>query len=167
MDETLARLSAWPAVLCYAAVAFLRLSHQEASRATLVRGIWTAGWICLLAHLVFAMFAVHGGDWSAAYEHTAERTFEAVGWRWGGGLWVNLFTAAVWGIDVGRLWINKAALQRRSAWDLACQVYLAFMMFNATVIFGSRPAQIAGGVICAGLAWTSIAPRAKKTASDL
>lgn len=143
-------------MLCYATVAFLRLSRQDANRVKLIRTIWTAGWAFLVAHLVFAMFAVHGGSWSAAYDHTTERTYQAVGWRWGGGLWINFLTTAVWGIDVGRLWIKKGTLQRTIAWDLACQTYLAFMMFNATVVFGSRPAQIAGVAICACLvlAWS-------------
>ncbi len=151
--ETTARLSAWPALLCYAAALVLWVSPENNRRAAAIRGLWTAGWLALVVHVGLAMWLVHAGSWAAAHEHTARRTQAATGWNWGGGVWFNLATAIVWGIHVVWIWARpKSTVRRALAFDWACQIYLAFMMFNATVVFGSLPAQIAGGLICVGLA---------------
>jgi hypothetical protein len=146
---TAARYSAWPAFLCYAVVIALRMSRGDERRHKLAKGVWIAGWLALVLHVCLAMSFVHGGSWTAAYDHTARRTFEAVGWNWGGGVWFNLLTVVVWGIDVMRLWFWPNVTSRLANWfQAACQIYLAFMMFNATVVFGSRPARLAGGLVC-------------------
>lgn len=158
--ETVARCSAWPAVLCYAATLGLRLSCRDSKHERLIRGLWTAGWLALVLHIGLALSLFHGGNWNAAYEHTARRTQLAVGWNWGGGVWFNLLTAVVWGIDLAWLWRRTVEANRKQPWlDICCQVYLAFMIFNATVVFGSLAAQIAGGLICIGLASAAICGR--------
>lgn len=151
--EMVARWSAWPAVLCYAMTIALRLSRPGHHREQWIRGIWTAGWLALVVHIGLALSLFHGGSWNAAYEHTARRTLTAVGWNWGGGVWFNVLAAVVWGIDLLRLWQRPTGPDRRvSWWDWGCQSYLAFMMFNATIVFGTLSARIIGGMICLGLA---------------
>jgi hypothetical protein len=158
--ETAARLSAWPALLCYAAALALWMLPRNSRRDVLIRGIWAAGWLSLVLHIGIAMWLVHDGSWDAAYDHTARRTQAATGWNWGGGVWFNLLTASVWGIHVFWTWIRAKAISRRTSLvDWVCQIYLAFMMFNATVVFGTRPAQIAGGLICVGLAIIAVRTR--------
>lgn len=139
-------------MLCYAAAIAVRLSSPGGERSQLVRGLWTTGWLFLVAHVVLAIAWFHDGSWSEAYEHTAARTEEAVGWRWGGGVWLNLLTTIIWGIDVVRAWTIPLDAGRKAWWwDIGCHLYMAFMIFNATVVFGSRPAQVVGGLISLGL----------------
>lgn len=147
------RWSAWPAVVCYVVAWGLSLRPSHARWRASIRLAWTAGWLALVAHVVLAMGLVHGWSWTAAYEHTAERTQAAVGWNWGGGVWFNLLTAIIWGVDVARLWIVPVDLLRSTSWSSAAvQCYLAFMIFNATVVFGSQFAQFSGCAACIGLA---------------
>lgn len=80
--------------------------------------------------------------------HTAMQTQAAVGWNWGGGVWLNFGTVAVWGWTLCSL---KTDSQRFAGLNAAAHFYLAFMMFNATVVFGSHAAQLAGTIICIGL----------------
>jgi hypothetical protein len=151
--ETAARWSAWPAVICYAAAWALFLWRQDRQTQTWIRLIWTAGWFALVVHVVLALAWVHGWSWSAAYEHTARRTASLFGWNWGGGVWFNLLTAGVWGADVVRMWTTRSASDSSEGWPWsAVQWYLAFMMFNATVVFGSHFAQFTGCLVCAGFA---------------
>jgi len=53
---------------------------------------------CLLLalHMVAAWWGVHGGNWSAAWEHTARETTRVTGWNSGVGLLFNLVTLATW-----------------------------------------------------------------------
>lgn len=158
--ETVARWSAWPAVLCYAVTMGLRLSRRGSGHERLIRSLWTTGWLALVLHIGLALSLFHGGSWNAAYEHTARRTQLAVGWNWGGGVWFNLLTAVVWGIDLAWLWRQPVGANRKQAWlDICCQLYLAFMIFHATVVFGSPAARIGGGLICIGLAAAAIRGR--------
>lgn len=156
--ESLSRLSAWPALICYGVTLGLWMRPSSNRREQAIRVIWTAGWLALVCHVAIAFSMFHGGSWAAAYEHTAQRTQAAVGWNWGGGVWFNLVTAIVWGIDVVGRWIRPISAPPESPRprilprEWAVQIYLAFMMFNATVVFGSFPAQIAGGLICVGVA---------------
>lgn len=156
--EAVARWSAWPAVMCYAAAWALSLADKRHQRTRLIRTVWTIGWLALVVHVLIAMAKVHGWSWTAAYEHTAQRTQLLTGWNWGGGVWFNLLTAVIWGADVCRLWSRPQSSRSRSATDYAIQAYLAFMMFNATVVFGSQFAQYAGCGVCVGfviIAWRS------------
>lgn len=150
--ETITRMSAWPAMLFYGVTICLRiLSRGDENRDT-IRSAWTVAWVLLVAHLMFALLWFHSGSWWAAYEHTAARTIDAVGWDWGGGAWLNLLTAVVWGVDVARLWVRPRVAQTLLHWwDAFTQTYLGFMVFNAAIVFGSETARVGGAVICAGL----------------
>ena len=103
-----------------------------------------------MIHVGVAFYLVHEGSWQAAYEHTARATQAATGSNSGAGLWFNLVAIVVWGLDLrlGRNLPSRPCGLFPSRWDVCCQVYLAFMYFNATVVFGSPPAQLAGGLVC-------------------
>lgn len=157
--ESAARWSAWPAAICYVAAWAISLRHSGCRLRIWIRPLWTAGWVALVVHVIVALALVHGWSWSAAYEHTAQRTQSLVGWNWGGGVWFNLLTVGVWGADVLRMWSTSSNPDRSvpaanwSHWsNWVVQSYMAFMMINATVVFGSRFAQFTGCLMCAGLA---------------
>lgn len=158
--------SAWLVLYCYTAAMVYRVSRQGRTCFSSVREWWTLGWLSLIAHVIIALWFAHGGSWSAAYEHTARRTQEAIGWNWGGGVWFNLATVMIWGLDVIWMWIQPDSANRLAhRLDAAAQVYIAFMMFNATVVFGSWPARIVGGLICEGLAIIAVWARPPRSST--
>jgi hypothetical protein len=121
---------------------FLRLacelllsSQRRRQRWALVA--WTAGCAMLLTHLALAFHFEHHWSHAAALAHTARRTFEVTGLDWGGGIYFNYAFALLWVADV-LWWWRRARLGQATPrpvfWGI--QAVFAFMMFNATVVFG-------------------------------
>jgi len=153
----IARWSAWPSLLCYTVAIGLRIGSRPADWKVISQKIWATGWILLVLHVLIAMSTVHHWSVSEAYTHTARQTFAAVGWDWGGGVYLNFATVGIWGWTVLAMSAN-ATSKRAIPVEPIAQWYLAFMMFNATVVFGSRPAQVVGVLMCIGLAWRFLTP---------
>lgn len=100
-------------------------------------GLWLAGWVLLVAHMALAFHFRHGWRHAAAYEHTAARTEATTGLRWGGGVYFNYATAAVWGLDAAVIgWERRRGRRLPAWWRWSVGVYLALMMLSATVVFG-------------------------------
>jgi len=100
------------------------------------RGLWTAGLLSYLAHVVSAFHYVH--DWSharAALE-TARRTEELFGIASGAGLFFNYLFTLIWTLDALWWWMDEEGYRRRTGWTiLAVHAFLAFMFVNGTVVF--------------------------------
>lgn len=97
---------------------------------------WTVGYALFLLHVAAAFHFVHGWSHAAAYESTARRTAELTGVASGFGLWLNYLFAVVWGVDVVWWWRDAAGYRGRPLWvGLAVQGFVAFMWFNAAVVF--------------------------------
>ena len=97
------------------------------------RMAWLSSWIFCLIHVVCAYHFQHQWSQTAAIIHTAEMTERVVGLYWSGGLYINYLFLTVWGIDCVRLFRQKPGLHPATMHAVA-----AFMMFNATVVFGPR-----------------------------
>jgi hypothetical protein len=107
------------------------------------------GWVTLLIHVAIAMGTIHHWSLAEAMRHTAQQTQAAVGWNWDGGVWLNFAAVGIWGWT---LLPRKELVTSRSNWlTRIADCYIGFMMFNATVVFGSLPARIVGALICVGL----------------
>lgn len=108
--------------------------------------IWAFGcWLAFL-HMAAAFHLAHGYAHAAAYEHTAR-----VG-GFGAGIFVNYLFLAVWAADAAWMWAASHSYRRRSrrlTW--AVHGFLAFVVFNATVVFGSWPTRVGGGLLFVGL----------------
>lgn len=142
----IARWSAWPGFLCYAIAVGLLIGPRPGDYRFLAYRFSLIGWITLVMHVVIAMGVVHHWNLAEAMQHTARQTQAAVGWNWGGGVWLNFATIGIWG------WTLRPGFACQPKWLTGlAQWYIAFMMFNATVVFGSRPARVAGALICLGL----------------
>ena len=117
------------ACLCYggALAAWLMLKPRAA------RLLWTAGLVCYLAHVAAAFSFQHHWSHREAYEETARQTAALFRIHWGGGLYFNYAFTAIWTADVVRLWWKPESSRLRAA----VHVFLAFMFFNAVVVFGS------------------------------
>jgi hypothetical protein len=100
--------------------------------------LWTLGCAGLAVHVIAAFHYLHHWDHSAALRHTAQRTAEVTGWHWSGGLYINYLFLAFWLVDVIRVWLEAIQLRAPAGrpWRRFVQGVFAFMMFNATVVFG-------------------------------
>jgi hypothetical protein len=137
----------WTALVLYAiSVTTLMVRGREAGQ-RIARLTWTLGLLAYLVHLACAFEFYHHRSHAAAVKHTAERTYEVVGVAWGEGIWGSHFFTALWIVDGLWWWLLPEAYRRRS---LVVQGlvhgFFAFMIFNATVVFGSTPARITGVV---------------------
>ena len=101
------------------------------------RWLWTAGCLLYLIHVACAFAFFHNWSHDRAYAHTAAQTQDIVGWEWGGGLYFNYLFTAAWIADVVRQWLRIDGSVRSSrVRELALPLFLAFMVVNATVVFG-------------------------------
>ncbi len=115
------------------------------------RWAWTAGLIAYLTHVAAAFAFRHGWSHDAAFRETARRTDELFGVQSGAGLYFNYAFTAVWLADVVWLWTSGDTYRTRPRWiSVSIHAFMAFMFFNATVVFAS------GWVRWLGVAATAI-----------
>jgi hypothetical protein len=101
--------------------------------------ISAAGWLLLVAHVMCAFHYEHHWSHAEAYAHTAQRTADTVGWNWGGGVYANYATVALWGggvVVLARAWIRSTPAPRW--WTVLETAWIGFMILNATVVFSPR-----------------------------
>jgi len=141
------RWTIWIALALYVAA----LGARPAPR--LRQWAWTLGCLFYLAHVAAAFHFYHHWSHAAAYQHTARRTAEVMGLDWGGGLYWNYAFTLVWLGDVIWTWFGL----RWPPWaGAAVPGFLAFMAFNATVVFGTGPIRwlgLAGTVLLGAIHW--------------
>ena len=83
---------------------------------------------------------------------TAAHTAEVTGIGTGVGLYLNYALAVVWLADVAWQRLAKRSHENRPAWmGAVLHSFMAFMWFNATVVFGSPWGQAAGWAAVIGL----------------
>lgn len=147
-------VTAWTArlaVACY----LVRISIDVAGRTDdsgqrIARGIWTAGLAIFLLHVAAAFHSYHHWSHAAAWEHVRHQTRTLTGWDSGAGLFINYGFTLLWAVDCGLWWRSLAwSRQRLSYWYV--QVIFAFLMLNATVVFGPRGWIAVGAVVAMGL----------------
>jgi hypothetical protein len=146
--ELLTRWTIRGALALYVLGLALRIRAQgRPSRLKWACRAWAVGCLAFLLHLLCAFEFFHAWSHIAAYEATAHRTAEVVGVAWGGGLYANYAFTVVWCSDAF-WWVGwpQCYQARPRAVEWAVQGFLAFIAFNATVVFG------AGAVRWAGLA---------------
>ena len=131
----------WPvrvATVLYFVATFAWLAGEE----RLSRIAWTIGCAFFLAHVAAAFQFYHGWSHASAYRETARRTAEVFGINWGGGVYFNYVFTGIWIADVAWWWKDY---RRRPGWiPIAVQAFMAFMLFNATVIFATGWTRLMG-----------------------
>jgi hypothetical protein len=129
-----ARLSAWLVVAVY-----LMALVQERWRTCepLRRITWTAGAIALLGHTVWTFFAIHHGSLDEALAHTAFKTEQLLGLRFGAGLYANFAMLVIWLADAAAWWLAPNWNQIRSKYIIPLHVAFSFMFLNAAIVFAS------------------------------
>jgi hypothetical protein len=152
--DLLTRWTVRLALALYVLALTLRVrATRRCSSQSLARLMWTAACVALLLHLVCAFQFYHRWSHAAAHEATARQTAEVVGLAWGGGLSGNYAFAALWVMDACWWWFRPDGYQARSrAIEWAVQGFLAFIAFNATVVFGKGMIRWMGLAACLFLA---------------
>lgn len=126
--------------------AWLLRSHRLAHAA------WTLGLVGYLVHMLTAFGVYHHWSHREAYLDTARQTAEIFYLDWGGGLYFNYVFSVVWLGDVIWMWADSTGYQRRSRWiSGAVHVFMAFMFFNATVVFAAGWTRRFGLLACLAL----------------
>jgi hypothetical protein len=141
--DVVTRQTARVAVLFWGlAVAQLLLGYRVAGRWT-----WTLACAAYLVHVATAFEQVHGWSHAAAVRHV-ERVS-----GFGPGLFVSYAFSLLWIADVAWWWINRAGYDARPVWlDRLIHGFMAFVVFNGTVVYETGLIRWAGAVLFAGLA---------------
>lgn len=132
---------------CYALGLGLRIKERSlGSRASdgrsasvdgLAASLWGLGCLFYIVHVACAFHYFHHWSHAAALEHTAVRSAEVVGRRFGEGLYLNYLFTVVWVGDAAWQLCDREGYRRRPRrYDFAVQGFMAFMALNAVVVFG-------------------------------
>jgi hypothetical protein len=111
-----------------------RVDSGPAPRRLLADLLWTAAGITFVVHVGLAFQFLHHWSHESAFRHTAERTDQAMGVAVGVGIYVNYVFLLWWVTDLVLLWGAPGRRTRR--YRIALHAFFAFIMFNATFVFG-------------------------------
>jgi hypothetical protein len=145
--DGLTRWTARVALLLYATT--LALRYIRPPRPNLARRLWTAGCGVFLLHVAAAFHFFHHWSHADAYRATARQSADLVGTPSGWGLYLNYLFTVVWAADVAWWWARgtKAYRQRPHWLSVGLDAFMAFMAFNATLVFGQGATRWAGAVV--------------------
>jgi hypothetical protein len=111
-----------------------------------VRICWTLAWLAYLVHLAMAFEHYHHWSHAEAMRHTEKRS------GYGEGIFASHFFTLLWTADVLSWWIGPAWHEGRPKWiEWALHVYMAFVVFNATVVYETGFIRWAGAAMFVGL----------------
>jgi hypothetical protein len=141
--DLVTRLTARVALMFWGmAAAALVLGRREFARAA-----WAVGGATFLVHVATAFDRVHGWSHTAAYRHV-----ESVS-GFGAGLFISYAFTMLWVVDAAWWWIDRSGYEARPAWlDRGVHGFLAFVVFNATVVYETGFVRWAGVIVFALLA---------------
>lgn len=163
--EALTRWAVRLAVACYLARVLIDVAGLSNGRwQGVARRLWTAGAGLYLLHVAAAFHFFHGWSHADAWRFTAEQTRAVTGLDWGGGLYVNYAFTVVWLADVLAWWrigTEHPRRCRRVYW--AVQAIFAFMVFNATAVFGPPFWRWIAAAVAVLLAGAYASRRARRT----
>ena len=138
LGEAVLRGSIQLAVVCYLVRVAILLRGRQSEWPTVAEcAVWTLGCAFYLIHLYAAFAHVHFWSHAAAVQHTAEETARVTGIRRGDGVWVNYVFTIIWVADCLRLITARLRHQKTNRRiNRGTQIIFAFIVFNATVVFG-------------------------------
>ncbi|MBE7496168.1 MAG: hypothetical protein HS117_14590 [Verrucomicrobiaceae bacterium] len=151
-EEWMVRGTAW-AAFAACVIAWMRRS----------RGWWLAGSMLLIAHAVCAFQFAHHWSHAAAFEATAAQSGAVTGLRLGAGIWVNYAVLLLVLAEALWLWFGPRSHAARPA--LAGRLlhgFLAFIWFQASVVFAQGVPRVVGALVWGALAvWWCLSCRAR------
>lgn len=156
--ELLTRWTVRLALLAYVLFLVHVLHRSRLDRAA--RAAWTLSCAAMLVHVFCAFHFVHRWSHAEAYEITARRTAEVIGWNFGGGVYVNYVFLLAWTADVLWWWIRPAGYLSRPRWfGIAMQSFCIMMAVSGAIVFEPGPTRPIGIVVCillAALSWRAL-----------
>lgn len=156
MGELIILWAARVAMLLYVAGIVGRLTGHW----RLARAAWSVGSLALVVHVAAALAFVHHWDLDSAYAEVAQQTADTYGLDWGGGVYINFLFNAVWLADAGWWCLAPASyLARSRGWDLVVHGFMAFIVFNAVIVFPTGPIRWFGLAACVVLGTLAVVQR--------
>lgn len=120
--------------LAFANYRTLQTGHRVIRVAS--RFMWAFGCVLCLLHIAVAFHLGHGWSHEAAWKHTRQAS------GFGDGISVNYAVAVVWLADAIWLCVSLESYFARPRWlHWAIHGFLAFIVINAAVVFGSWTAR--------------------------
>jgi hypothetical protein len=123
------------ALLLWAAAAVLMLSlapdeWAAVGRGRLARCCWSLAWLAYLVHLGMAFQYYHHWTHAAAVRHVRDVS------GLGEGIYFSHAFTLFWTLDVAYWWLRPRGYAARWPWfDRLLHGFMAFMVFNATVVY--------------------------------
>lgn len=109
-----------------------RNQYRERFTRVLCQSGWASGSVYCLLHIAVAFHLGHGWSHEAAWEHTKQAG------GYGDGIYANYLFALVWFADAAWACVALDSYCQRPRWlNWAIHGFLAFIVFNAAVVFGS------------------------------
>lgn len=94
------------------------------------RWCWTLAWGAYLIHVVMAFHYFHDWSHAKAVEHVEQTS------GFGEGIYFSYLFTLLWTVDVMWWWLRPEHYATRSWWiDRGLHGYMAFIVFNGTVVF--------------------------------
>lgn len=153
LGDDLIRFTVRLALVYYAAAVTLMLLMRAdecpatAGRGRLARWCWTLAWAAYLVHLGMAFHHYHSWSHDSAIEHTRQVSGVGV------GIYASHLFTLLWGADVVFWWLSPQRYATRPTWmDWALHGYMAFIIFNGTVVYENGPIRWFGVLMFIGLA---------------
>ncbi len=138
MGESLTLWTIRLSLVFYVIAVSLLLLSRRSPFANSARMTWTIACGLYVVHVLCAFHFHHEWSHAKAYAHTADQTLEIIGWNWGGGIYFNYFFTLLWTRDVLIWWVTPVKYPKRELFlHLATHTFIAFIAFNATVIFAT------------------------------
>jgi hypothetical protein len=117
------------------------------ARGSLARWSWTLGWATYLVHLVMAFEHYHHWSHADAMRHTEHVS------GFGPGIFFSHLFTLLWTGDVAYWWLWPQRYAVRAPWNgRLLHGYMAFVIFNATVVYETGPTRWAGIALFTALA---------------
>lgn len=115
---------------------------------------WALGCALLWAHVAVAFHLGHGWSHRAAWDHTQAAS------GYGDGVFANYAFALVWAADAIWALVAFDAYRRRPGWlHWGIHGFLAFVVFNAAVVFASPDGRVWFGTFVLGMLAIALASR--------
>lgn len=100
----------------------------------LARWIWTLAFVTYLVHMAMAFHYYHGWSHQDAYDRTDRIS------GFGGGIYVSYLFTLVWLMETMSFWFSINWVMQRPRWvDLLIHGFLAFILFNGSVVYATGP----------------------------
>jgi hypothetical protein len=142
MDDELVRWTAWLAMAGLGASGAARLNRtpERSEDDSRRRWLWTTACVMLWIHVACAFIFAHHWSHAEAHTHTARQTARVVGLDWGGGIYFNYLLMVLWAGDAAWWWLAPRSFRGRPPIiGGILRGFVAFMAFNAAVVFVSSP----------------------------